>query len=79
MIPTIASEFLTIFKNSALTLTIGVSEITSSAKAIEAWSFHGIEAYSVASVTYMTTTAMVVLFMGWLEHRLRIPGLIAKK
>jgi glutamate/aspartate transport system permease protein len=79
MIPTIASEFLTIFKNSALTLTIGVSEITSSAKAIEAWSFHGIEAYSVASLTYMTTTATVVLFMSWLEHRLRIPGLIAKK
>lgn len=79
MIPTIASEFLTIFKNSALTLTIGVSEITSAAKSIEAWSFHGIEAYTVASVTYMTTTASVVLFMGWLELRLRIPGLIGKK
>lgn len=79
MIPTIASEFLTIFKNSALTLTIGVSEITSAAKSIEAWSFHGIEAYSVASVAYMTTTATIVLFMGWLENRLRIPGLIARK
>jgi glutamate/aspartate transport system permease protein len=79
MIPTIASEFLTVFKNSALTLTIGVAEITSAAKAIEAWSFHGIEAYTAASVTYMLTTATVVLFMGWLEHRLRIPGLIARK
>jgi glutamate/aspartate transport system permease protein len=79
MIPTIASEFLTIFKNSALTLTVGVAEITSAAKSIEAWSFHGIEAYTVASVTYMTTTASVVLFMTWLEHRLRIPGLISKK
>ncbi|MEQ9327187.1 MAG: amino acid ABC transporter permease [Rhodospirillales bacterium] len=79
MIPTIASEFLTIFKNSALTLTVGVAEITSAAKSIEAWSFRGIEAYTVASLTYMTTTASVVLFMTWLEHRLRIPGLIAKK
>ena len=78
MIPAIASEFLTIFKNSALTLTIGVAEITHVARAIEAWSFRGIEAYSVASVTYMATTASVVIFMGWLEHALRVPGLIGK-
>lgn len=79
MIPAIASEFLTIFKNSALALTIGVVEITATARTIEAWSFRGIEAFTVASVTYMATTASVVLFMGWLEHRLRIPGLIAKR
>lgn len=78
MIPAIASEFLTIFKNSALTLTIGVAEITHAARAIEAWSFRGIEAYSVASLTYMATTASVVIFMGWLEHALRIPGLIGR-
>lgn len=78
MIPAIASEFLTTFKNSALTLTIGVAEITHAARTIEAWSFHGIEAFAVASVTYMATTASVVLFMTWLEGRMRIPGLIAK-
>lgn len=78
MIPAISSEFLTTFKNSALTLTIGVAEITHAARTIEAWSFHGIEAFTVASVTYMATTASVVLLMTWLERRLRIPGLIAK-
>ena len=79
MIPAIASEFLTIFKNSALTLTIGVAEITGAAKTIEAYTFRGIEAYSAASLTYMITTASVVIFMGWLEHTLRIPGLIGKR
>jgi len=79
MIPAISSEFLTVFKNSALTLTIGVAEITNTARAIEAWSFRGIEAYSVASLTYMATTASVVIFMSWLEHALRIPGLIGKR
>ena len=79
MIPAIASEFLTTFKNSALTLTIGVTEITQAARSIESWSFRGIEAYSVASVTYLATTASVLLFMGWLEHRLRIPGLLGKR
>jgi glutamate/aspartate transport system permease protein len=79
MIPAISSEFLTIFKNSALTLTIGVAEITNTSRAIEARSFRGIEAYSVASLTYMATTAAVVIFMSWLEHALRIPGLIGKR
>jgi len=79
MIPAIASEFLTIFKNSALTLTIGVAEITSAARTIEAWSFRGIEAFSVASLTYMATTVSVVIVMGWLEFRLRIPGLVARR
>ena len=78
MIPAISSEFLTIFKNSALTLTIGVAEITAAATYIESDSFRGIEAYSVASVTYMITTASVVIFMTWLENYLRIPGLIGK-
>ncbi len=79
MIPAISSEFLTIFKNSALTLTIGVAEITNTSRAIEAWSFRGIEAYSVASLTYMATTASVVIFMSWLEQVLRIPGLIGRR
>ena len=79
MIPAIASEFLTIFKNSALTLTIGVAEITGAAKTIEAYTFRGIEAYSAASLTYTITTASVVIFMSWLEHTLRIPGLIGKR
>ena len=79
MIPAIASEFLTIFKNSALTLTIGVAEITAAATYIESDTFRGIEAYSVASLAYMFTTASVVIFMTWLENILRIPGLIGKK
>jgi len=79
MIPAIASEFMTTFKNSALVLTIGVAEITYAARSIESWSFRGIEAFTVASATYMATTTAVVIFMGWLERKLRIPGLIVRR
>ena len=65
IIPTIGSEFLTIFKNTAWALTIGIAETTYTARSIETDSFHGIEAYSVASLTYMGTTTAVVVFMGW--------------
>jgi len=78
MIPAITSEFLTIFKNTSLALTIGVIEITATARKIEAWSFKGIEAYTVASLTYVATTIGVILFMNWLERRYQIPGLIKR-
>lgn len=78
MIPAITSEFLTTFKNTALALTIGVIEITATAQKIEAWSFRGIEAYSVASLTYVVTTIAVIAFMTWLERRAQIPGLIRR-
>ena len=78
VIPTMTSEFLTIFKNTALALTIGVAEITYTARGIETWSFKGIEAYTVASGTYIATTISVVVFMGWVEKRYHIPGLIKK-
>jgi glutamate/aspartate transport system permease protein len=79
IIPAITSEFLTIFKNTSLALTIGVMEITATTRKIEAWSFRGIEAYTVASLTYVATTILVVLFMSWLERRAYIPGLIRRE
>ncbi len=78
VIPGLSSEFLTIFKNTALAMTIGVAEITYTARGIETWSFHGIEAYTFASLTYLATTLAVVLFMGRLERRLAIPGQLAR-
>jgi glutamate/aspartate transport system permease protein len=78
VIPAITSEFLTVFKNTALTLTIGVIEIAATSRKIEAWSFKGIEAYAVSSLTYIGTTILVVLLMGWVERRSAIPGLIRR-
>lgn len=78
IIPAITSEFLTVFKNTALALTIGVVEVTSVARKIEAWSFRGLEAYTVASLTYVCTTIAVVVLMTWIEKRAYIPGLIKR-
>lgn len=79
IIPAITSEFLTTFKNTSLALTIGVLEITGTTRKIEAWSFRGIEAYTVASLTYAATSLVVILFMNWLERRYYIPGLIKRE
>jgi len=79
VIPSMTSEFLTIFKNTALTMVITVPEVTATAKKIENWTFQGIEAYAFASLFYVGTTFSVIAFMGWVERKLHIPGMIKKE
>ena len=79
IIPALTSEFLTVFKNTSLALTIGVIEITATTQKIAAWSFRGIEAYTVASATYALTTVFTIVLMNWVEKRVHIPGLIRQE
>jgi len=79
MIPSMTSEFLTIFKNTAFAMVIAVPEVTFTAKRIENWTFQGIEAYTFASLVYIATTLSVITFMAWVERRLHIPGMIKKE
>lgn len=78
MIPPLTTEFLTIFKNSSLAMTIGVLELSGMAYQIDAYTFHGLEATTGAIVVYLIIGLTVIAFMGWLETRLRIPGLIKR-
>jgi len=74
IIPPLTSEFLTIFKNSALALTIGVLELTAQARQIENYTFQGFEAFTAATVVYLVITMAVVLLMRVIERYTRIPG-----
>lgn len=74
IIPPLTSEFLTIFKNSALALTIGVLELTAQARQIENYTFQGFEAFTAATVIYLVITLLVVLLMRGIERYTKIPG-----
>ena len=78
IIPPFTTEFLTCFKNSALTMTIGVMEITHTAYYIDSFTWHGLETTTAASLTYLLISGCVVLFMSFVEKRLRIPGMLAR-
>ncbi len=78
MLPPLTTELLTCFKNSALTMTIGVMETTGMANYIDSFTFHGLETTTAASMVYLTISGLVVLFMGILEKRLHIPGMIGR-
>ncbi|HEX2556163.1 MAG TPA: amino acid ABC transporter permease [Microvirga sp.] len=76
-IPAFTSEFLNIFKNSSLALTIGVLELTSRTRQVSEQTFHPIEAFAAASGLYALITLIITLLMSVVERRLRIPGTIA--
>lgn len=77
VIPPLTSEFLTIFKNSSLALTIGVIELTAMTRQIEEYTFQGFEAFTAATVIYSVVTFAVMLLMRIVERRVRIPGMIS--
>lgn len=79
IIPPLTSEFLTIFKNSSLALTIGLLELTARSNMIMDWTFQGFEAYTAATIIYVSVTMIVTLIMQRIEDKTQIPGFISKK
>ena len=79
IIPPLTSEFLTIFKNSSLALTIGLMELTARSNMIMDWTFQGFEAFTAATVIYVSVTMIVTLIMQRVESKTQIPGFIRQK
>ena len=79
IIPPLTSEFLTIFKNSSLALTIGLMELTARSNMIMDWTFQGFEAFTAATVIYVSVTMIVTLIMQRVENKTQIPGFIRQK
>jgi glutamate/aspartate transport system permease protein len=77
IIPPMTSEFLGIFKNSSLALTIGVLELTAQTRQIEEYTFQGFEAFTVATTLYILVTFLVMTTMRVVENRVAIPGMIS--
>ncbi len=71
IISPLTSEFLITFKMSSIALTIGVVEVTSASQQIANYTFHGFEAYGVATVFYLTVGLVITGGMTWLDARLR--------
>lgn len=76
VIPPLTSEFLTIFKNSSVALTIGVLELTAQARQISEYTFRTFEVFTVATAVYLLITLTVIVAMRLLEKKVRVPGYI---
>ena len=76
IIPPLTTEFLTIFKNSSIALTIGVLELTAQARQISEYTFRTFEIFLIATVIYAMITLTVTFTMRWIENKTRVPGFI---
>ena len=76
IIPPMTTEFLTIFKNSSVALTIGVLELTAQARQISEYTFRTFEIFTIATIVYALITLTVTFSMRRLEKKTRVPGYI---
>jgi len=77
-IPPMTSEFLTVFKNTSIVMTIGVAELTFQSYQIDAETFHGLEATTGAMGIYLILGITVVKFMNLVEKKYKIQGLMGR-
>ena len=78
IIPPITTEFLTVFKNTSIAMTIGVAELTFQSYQIDAETFHGLEATTGAMLIYLVLGMVVVKTMNLVEAKFKIPGLVGR-
>jgi glutamate/aspartate transport system permease protein len=72
--PPLTSEFLNTIKNTAVALTIGLTELTARARSMQEFSFQVFEAFTAATVIYLLLSGVVTFAMRYVEKRLAIPG-----
>jgi len=79
IVPPLTSEFLTVFKNSSLALTIGLLELPAQSQQIAEYTFQGFEAFTAATVIYVCIALVATVLMQILEKYTRIPGYVGKE
>ncbi len=79
VIPPITSEFLNIFKNSAVCSTIGLLELAAQSRQLVDYTAQPYESFIAVTLLYVLINVIVMFFMRWVENRTRVPGYIGDK
>lgn len=73
MLPPLTSQAISLIKDSALVSTIAIYDLTMQAQALVAESYLTFEIWFTVAALYLTITALLSLFVGILEKRLKLP------
>ena len=79
VVPPLTSEFLNIFKNSAVCSTIGLLELAAQGRQLVDYTAQPYESFIAVTLAYMLINVIVMFAMRWVEGRVRIPGYIGGK
>jgi len=79
VVPPLTSEFLNIFKNSAVCSTIGLLELAAQGRQLVDYTAQPYESFIAVTVAYLLINVTVMLLMRQLEARVAVPGYIGGK
>ena len=79
VVPPLTSEFLNIFKNSAVATTIGLIELSRQAQQLVDYTAQPYEAFIAVTLLYVLINVTVMYLMRRLEARVRVPGYVGGK
>ena len=79
IMPPLTSEFLNIFKNSAVATTIGLIELSRQAQQLVDYTAQPYEAFIAVTVMYLLINVTVMFLMRRLEEKVRVPGFVGGK
>lgn len=79
VVPPLTSEFLNIFKNSAVCSTIGLLELAAQGRQLVDYTAQAYESFIAVTLLYVLINVVVMLLMRLVEQRTRVPGYIGGK
>ena len=79
IVPPLTSEFLNIFKNSAVATTIGLIELSRQAQQLVDFTAQPYEAFIAVTLLYLLINVVVMFLMRQVEQKVRVPGFIGGK
>lgn len=75
ILPALTNEFLNIIKNTSVAFTIAVVELMAATRSMQEMTFQIFEAFTAATIIYLSVNLLVVKLMDFIEGRLEVPGL----
>ena len=79
IVPPLTSEFLNIFKNSAVCSTIGLLELAAQGRQLVDYTAQPYESFIAVTVAYIMINVIVMTLMKKLEDMVRVPGYMGGK
>lgn len=78
VLPPLTSEFLNVFKNSAVATTIGFIELSRQAQQLVDYTAQPYEAFIAVTLLYVAINVTVMRLMRGLERKTRLPGYMSE-
>ncbi|NMG30789.1 amino acid ABC transporter permease [Aromatoleum evansii] len=79
VVPPLTSEFLNVFKNSAVCSTIGLLELAAQGRQLVDYTAQPYESFVAVTVAYLMINVVVMLLMRKVEVLVRVPGYLGGK